>query len=73
MVVLHIRNESRLRKINKESANVDIFADGVASIHFFDAEIHIIGGDILVRGKKKYSGGFSSSTSSCNFSEISSS
>ena len=58
-----------MREINKESENVDNFADGVASIHLVNAEKHIIAGDILNRGKKKYSDGSSFSTSTCNFFE----
>ena len=49
-----MRNEVRLGKINKESVNVDNYADEVASIHLANVETHIRAGSLPDSGHKKY-------------------
>ena len=49
-----MRNEVRLGKINKESVNVDNYADDVASIHLANVEAHIRTGSLPDLGNKKY-------------------
>ena len=60
------RNDGRLRGINKGLINLDNFADGIASIHLANVERKIKAEDLLVSGKKKYSGG-SPSTSNLRY------
>ena len=60
-------NEAKLRRINKESVNVYSYADEGASINLTNVKRHMKAGGLLDWGKKKYSGGSSSSTSNLNF------
>ena len=52
------------------SANMNNFADDVASIHLANVEHITKTGDLLDWGKRKYFGGSSSSTPNLIFSEI---
>ena len=47
VTVQHIRNEARLKIINKESVNVDNDAHKEASIHLANVEKHIRAGGLL--------------------------
>ena len=67
----HQRNEVRLWEIHPGSANVENFADGVASIDLANVEKHIKTGGLLDWGRRNtVPPCYFSATQTCNFSEI---